>query len=244
MPWADIVIVFLILLAAFIGYNVGLFGALKGFVGSILGLIAAWFLAPLGQAWLETQWNVETLMARFLRDQVPINLRDLIRGIANTAQTMQEFRERLLNLPFPEEVIQYLQRTYAKAPSDVVPTPDMMINIIAHEIASSILWAVLFIIIWTLTSFIVKELLGLLFVAGDGKTILGFFDGILGMLALTVLIVSCMIVFCGLIYPVILIPNIGGGAGEQSAFHNLLLDSALFRWMAGIYQSRVIPWLG
>jgi branched-subunit amino acid transport protein len=116
-----------------------------------------------------------------------------------------------------------------------------MVSVLTREISQSILWAVLFTVICALITFVVRKFLGALFVSGDGKTFLGVFDGLLGMLAATALTAAFLVIFCGLIYPVILMSDGGDGI---SRIYPYLLDSALVSRLAGIYQIYVAPWGG
>lgn len=240
MPWADIIIILFITIAAFIGYQVGLLGAFKGFIGSIIGLISAWLLTPLAQAWLEGYWGVETKLAEFLSARIPASLQELIRTLGQTAQTLQDIKTSLLALPLPPEVASYLQRALEKAPAESVPSPELIVSVLMREISQSILWAVLFMIIWSLITFLVRSFLGMLFADSEGKTFLGLFDGLLGMIATTVLAASFLVIFCGLVYPVILMSE---GAEGMARIYPYLLDSKLVSWLAAIYQIYVIPWV-
>jgi len=240
MPWADIIIVLLIAIAAFIGYSAGFLGAMKGFIGSIAGLIAAWFVTPLAQAWLEGVWGLESFLARFLLERAPDSLKELVTSVGETAQSMQELRESLLTLPLPQEVVLYFQRSLVRAPAEATPSPDLMAEVLAREIAATILYAVLFILIWTLISFLVRGFLKMLFVTKDGKTILGLFDGLLGMIVNTAIVVVLLVLFSGLIYPIILMSE---ADGSLAWLHPYLLDSTLIRWMSVIYQVHMVPYL-
>jgi hypothetical protein len=233
MPWADVIIILVIITAAVLGYHIGLLGAFKGFIGSIVGLIAAWLLTPLAQAWLEGFWGIETKLASFLAARLPESLQTLIRTVGQTARTLQDAKESLLSLPLPSEVIAYLQRALAKTPADSVPSPELMVDVLTREISQSILWALLFAVICSLITFIVRKFLGTLFVSGDGKTFLGVFDGLLGMIAATALTSAVLVILCGLIYPIILMSDSSGGIAR---IYPYLLDSRLVSWLAGIYQ--------
>jgi len=241
MPWVDIIIVLLIAIAAFIGYNIGLLGAFKGFISKIVGLIAAWIITPFVQAWLEAKWGVESLLMTVIRARIPVALQELIRGIAQTARTLQDFRENLMTAPLPAEVSLYLQRMMNKAPDGAAPSPEMAVNLLTREIAQCIFWAVLFIFIWMILSILIKGFISLIFISKDGKSIIGVFDGILGMIAMAVIVMAFLVVFSGLIFPAILMSGSGGSAVKVFSY---LLDSKLINWLSGIYQLYVIPWMG
>jgi uncharacterized membrane protein required for colicin V production len=241
MPWVDIILILFIAVAAFIGYSVGLLGALKGFISNILGLIIAWLATPFVQAWLETKWRVESILMSLIGDRLPAPLHELIRGVAQTARTLQELRENLMSAPLQPEVSLYLQRMMNKAPADTIPTPDMAVNMLTREIAQCVLWAFLFIFIWLITSILIKGFISMIFISKDGKTLIGVFDGVLGMVAMTIIIVTLLIVFSGLIFPLILM---SGSGGNLAKIYPYLMDSKMIGWLAGIYQLYVIPWMG
>ena len=241
MPWVDIVLVLIIAVAAFVGYCVGLLGAFKGFISKFVGLIIAWIATPFVQAWLETKWRVESILTSLIADRLPAPLQELIRGVAKTARTLQELRDNLMSAPLPPEVSLYLQRLMNKAPEDTVPSPDMAVNMLTREIAQCILWALLFIFIWMVVSILLKGFISMIFISKEGKSIIGIFDGILGLVAMTVIVLTALIVISGLIYPIILM---SGSEGSLAKIYPLLMNSKLIGWMAGIYQLYVIPWIG
>jgi hypothetical protein len=61
------------------------------------------------------------------------------------------------------------------------------------------------------------------------------------MAVLTFIVVASMIVFSGAVFPVLLLSNTESGFAR---LYPRLLDSNLISWMASIYQSYVISWLG
>lgn len=241
MPWADIILILIIAIAAFIGYTIGLLGALKGFISNILGLIIAWVATPFVLAWLETKWRIESILASLIGDRIPAPLQEMVRGIAKTARTLQELRENLSSAPLPPEMSLYLQRMMNKAPAETVPTPDMAVEMLTREIAQCILWAFLFIFIWLILSILIKGFAGMIFIGKDGKTLIGVFDGVLGMVAMAVIVVTVLIVVSGLVYPLILMSGTGGNLAR---IYPHLMNSKLIGWMAGVYQLYVIPWMG
>lgn len=241
MPWIDLIIILLITLAAFIGYNVGLFGAFKGFISKIAGWIVAWFATPFIQAWLETKWGVESFLAILIEDRIPASLQEVVRGLAQTSRSLQEVREKLLTASLPPEIAEYLQRTMSKVPAETVPSPDMIIRILTQEIAQSLLKAFLFVLIWMILSILIKGFISMIFVSDERKTILGVFDGILGMVAMTFILMASLVIFSGLLYPVILLSGSGGALAKIIPY---LLDSRMISWMGGLYQFYVVPRIG
>ena len=241
MPWADIVIVLLIVIAAYIGYTVGLLGAFKGFISKIVGLLGAWLLTPLALAWLEGKWGVEAFLAELIRGRIPAPLMEAIRGLAQTARTFQELREGLMAMPMPPEVALYLQRTMDKAPPSTVPSPEIAAYMLTKEIAQSIMWAFLFVLIWMILAILIKGFMSMIFIGGDGKTIIGVFDGVLGTVVTTFILVAFLVVFSGVVFPVILITKPDGGFAK---IYPYLLDSGLIRGMARVYQLYIVPWIG
>ncbi|MCL1849187.1 MAG: hypothetical protein FWF83_05915 [Clostridiales bacterium] len=240
MPWVDILLVLIIALGALIGYNVGLLGAFKGFISKIAGLVCAWLLTPIAQAWLEAKWGAETFLAGIMERKLPSQVQEIISEAAHTAKTMQELREGLYRL-FPDDLALYLQRTLNKAPTQSIPSSEAVIHAITREVAQCVLWAFLFILIWMIASIIVKGFMGMIFIGGDGKTIIGVLDGVLGMTAMTFIVVSSMIIFSGLIFPLILITHT---EGDWVKIYPYLMDSRLIHWMGGIYQLYVVKWIG
>lgn len=239
MPWADIIIVAIIAAAALIGYNVGLLGAFKGFIGSIVGMVTAWLLTPIAQAWLESKWAVSSFLADIIGEKLPESMVTLIQGAAKTAATLQEFRESLL-AKVPPEMASYMQRTLDKATMKTVPSPDMAIQVVTREIAQGLIWTFFFILIWLIVSILVKSFLSMIFIRKDGKSIIGVFDGILGLTAMMVIVVVSLVVFSGLLYPLAFMADTGSGFAR---IYPYLLDSRLMNWMASIYQLYVIPWV-
>ena len=240
MPWADIVIALLIAGGALIGYNIGLLGAFKGFISNIVGLIIAWIATPIAQAWLESKWGVESFLADILLRRLPDQVHELINEAAHAAQTLQDFREGLY-MSFPPELALYLQRTLNKAPISSVPSPEAAVNAIARELAQCILWAFLFLLTWLLLSIVIKGFMGMIFIGGDGKTMIGMLDGFLGMAAMATIVVASLIVFSGLVFPVILITHTNDNLSKLVPY---LMDSKLINWMGSIYQLYVVPWIG
>ena len=241
MPWVDIIVILLIAAAAFIGFSIGLLGAFKGFISNIVGLVSAWLLAPLAQAWLEVKLGADTFLAGLISERLPASLKELIRGLAQTARTLQEVRENILSSPMPEEVALYLQRMLNKTPENTVPSPEMMVDAISREIAQSVMWAFLFLLIWLIASILIKGFLGMIFINKDGKTLLGAFDGILGLVALTSIVFMSLVVVSGLMYPLAVMSDSSEGIARVYPY---LMDSRLIGWMAGIYQLYLVPWMG
>ncbi len=241
MPWVDIIIALFIAIMAFIGYNVGLFGALTGFISKIAGLVAAWMLTPIAQAWLEAKWGVESIFVRLINARLPALLKELVTDAASVSQTMQGFRERLYEALSPELAL-YLQRTVEKASEGKsVPAPDAVLNAISREIAQSLIWAVLFVFIWLMLSILLNGFLSIIFIGDDGATILGVVDGVLGMVAMTIITVTALIVVSGLVYPIALF---AGSSGSFSKVYPYLMASKLTSWMASIYQMYLLPLMG
>ena len=239
MPWADIIIILLIAACAWIGYSIGFLGALKGFISNIVGLTLAWIFAPIAQAWLESKWGVETLLTSIVRGRIPNTVEAVVKAAAQTANTLQEFRDNLV-VSMPPEIALYLQRTLSRAPMQSAFAPDQVVSAVTREIAQGILWAFLFFLIWLILSILTKSILGMIFIHGDGKTIAGMLDGLLGMTAMTVIVVVALIIFSGMAFPVMLLSNTGG---SLSKVYPYLLDSWLINWMGSIYQLHFIPWV-
>ncbi|MCL2121122.1 MAG: hypothetical protein FWH28_02605 [Clostridiales bacterium] len=239
MPWVDICIVLLITIVAYIGYSVGLFGAIKGFVSKILGLVTAWILTPIAQAWLEVRLGAESFLSELVRNRFPAPLEETIRMAAETARNLQEFRDSLVAF-LPREVAEYLQRSLDRTPMHTVPSPEFVMETLSGEIAKGLMWAFLLILIWTIVSILIKGFLGLVFFGREGKTVVGVLDGFLGMATMTFLVVVALIIVSGLVYPIVLM---AAAEGNLSGFQPLLLDSKLLGWMAGIYQTYMIPWM-
>jgi len=185
--------------------------------------------------------RVESFLAELIRGRIPAPLLEAIRGLAQTARTFQELREGLLALPMPTEVALYLQRTIDKAPPSTVPSPEIAVYMLTKEIAQSIMWAFLFIIIWMILAILIKGFMSMIFIGGDGKTIIGVFDGVLGTVVMTFILLAFLVVFSGVIFPVVLISKPDGGFAR---FYTYLLDSGLIRWFARIYQLYIVPWIG
>jgi len=176
-----------------------------------------------------------------ISNRLPAPMLDVIRGLAQTAHSLQEFRDKLMTAPMPQGMAQYLERTMEKSAIGTVPSPDAVVEMLTREMAQSILWAILYVVIWMVLSAMIRRFIGMLFISGDGKTIIGVFDGFLGMAVMTFIFVASMIVFSGAIFPVMLMT---GSESNISWMYPWLLDSKLFSWMASIYQSNVISWLG
>jgi len=241
MPWVDIIIVVFIAIMALIGYNVGLLGALTGFISKIIGLIAAWILTPIAQAWLETKWGIESIFTRLIHGRLPAVLKDLVTEAAGTAQTLQGFREKLYESLSPELAL-YLQRTVEKSSGgQTIPPPEAVINAISREIAQSLIWALLFVFSWLMLSILINGFLSIIFIGDDGTTILGVIDGVLGTVAMTIITVTALIVLSGIIYPVALM---AGASGSMAKFYPYLMASKLTSWMASIYQMYLLPLMG
>ena len=239
MPWVDILIVLLIALGALIGYNIGFLGAFKGFISKIAGLICALLLTPIAQAWLESRWGVESFLAALIARRIPASFSEVLSAAAQTAQTFQELQERLY-LSFPPEIALYLKRSLSNTTGHTVPSPDMVLSAVAREIAQCVMWAFLFLLIWLILSITIKAFIGMIFIKNDGKTILGVFDGFLGMVAMTCIVVASMIVFCGLGFPALMIAKPGG---NWARVYPYITSARLVNWMAGMYQCYVIPWI-
>ena len=239
MPWADIIIALSILLAAFIGYNVGLLRAIRGFVSNFIGIIAGWILTPIAQAWLQTRFGVETFLAGFIRSRLPESLETIIRGAAQSARTLQEFQELLLTL-LPRDISQYVERSMQSV-LQTVPSPDQAINALTAEIARNIIWAFLFFLVYVIVSIFVKGFLNLIIVRGDGKSLIGVVDGLLGMTALTLIFVVVLIGISGFVFPIALMSK---PDGNLASFYPHLLQSSIFNWMVRIYQLYLVPWMG
>ena len=238
MPWVDIIIALFIAVMALIGYNVGLFGALTGFVSKLVGLIAAWILTPIAQAWFETKWEVESIFARLISGRLPAILKELVTEAASAAQTLQGFREKLYEAMSPELAL-YLQRTVEKASGgDALPAPEAVIDAISREIAQSLIWALLFVFIWLMLSVLLNGFLSIIFINDMGTSIIGVVDGLLGMTAMIVITVTALIVLSGIIYPVALV---AGSGGSLSAVYPHLMASKLTSWMVSIYQMYLLP---
>jgi hypothetical protein len=140
----------------------------------------------------------------------------------------------------PPGMSSYLERMMNRTPVDTVPTPDAIVQMVAMEIAQSILWAFLFVLIWLILSIMIKAFMDIIFIGGDGKTLIGVVDGLLGMVVMTFIVVASMIVFSGAVFPFLLLTD---ADGSISRVYPALMESNLFSWMASIYQSYVIAWL-
>jgi len=237
MPWVDIIIIVVIALSGFVGYSIGLFGALAGFISKIVALIAAWIVTPIAQAWLETRWGIESIFVRLINGRIPPLFKDMITDAAKTAQTAQAFREQLYS-SMPPQLAVYLQRTIEKSGGSEVPAPDVLIDVISREVAQSLTWALLFLLIWMVLSILLKGFLSMIFVSSDEDSILGIMDGILGMTAMVVITVTVMIIISGLLYPLALM---SGVSGSFAPLYPHMMGSRLTNWLASIYQMHLLP---
>jgi hypothetical protein len=238
MPWVDIVIGLSIAIAAFLGFNIGLLGALKGFISSIIGMIAAWFLAPISLTYLENNWGVETFLAELVQDMIPSSIRDVVQGLFQTARTLQEFIESLKATSLPPGVISYMESALMDAPERANITATMVFEAFSRGVARNILWVLLFAVLWFGISFLIKGFLNMIFINEDGKTFLGVFDGILGMVAAAFVMVSILLVVCNVLFPILMMSN---PDGSLSGIYPHLLESRLIQWLSNIYQLHVAP---
>jgi hypothetical protein len=65
-------------------------------------------------------------------------------------------------------------------------------------------------------------------------------DGILGLVAMMLIVFSFLIIFSGVIFPIMLMSDDGG---TLSKLYPYLLDSRLINWLAEVYQVHIIPLL-
>ena len=234
MPLVDIAIALLILLAAFIGYQVGLLGAVKGFISNCIGLVLAWIFSPVVAAWMQSRWGIVSYLAAMIQARLPEALETLIRTAAQTALTVSEFQDNLVGV-LPSDVAPYVQKSML-SPLLAAPTPDQAIEALSLSIAQNILWALLFFLLWTSVSVLVKGFLGSIMFRGDGKTILGVFDGFLGMAALTFIVVGALIGISGFVIPLAILSN---PEGAIARIYPYLMEASLVQWMQGIYHQYI-----
>jgi len=117
----------------------------------------------------------------------------------------------------------------------------MVLDILSREVARNILWVLLFAVIWFAVSFLVKGFLNMIFINEDGKTFLGVFDGVLGMVAAAFVMVSGLLVISNVIFPILVLSN---PDGSLSMVYPHLLESNLILWLSNIYQLYVVPMFG
>ena len=239
MPLVDIVIALIIAGAAFLGYWKGLFGALKGIISSILGLIAARILGPIAHAWLESALGAETFLAEFVASRMPAALRDTIRMVAQASRTIQDVQENLM-AQLPPEIGAYVNNSLGGAGTLSAPSADMLIESISRYIAQNMMSTFLFILICIIVTIVIRGLIGLITFDKDGKTIIGVFDGILGMVALTLIVVACLTVFSGFVHPLAFMSNPEGRFAEM---YPHLLESKMIHWFGNFYHTHVNPML-
>lgn len=239
MPWVDTGIIIIVLAGAYIGYCKGFIGCLKGIIGSITGLIVAWITKPLAMAWLDANWGLEAKLALFLRESLPQEMEGLIQGLGEAANTLQELKDSLLTLPLPEEVIRYLNQALQGSSGDPVNTETIVENL-TLDISQAIIGAIVFLLIWWIVSFLVRWILGL-FTGGDGFSLFGIVDGLLGLCAFTVIEIAGLTLLSGALYPPALLASLSGSA---PGWQQLIYNSGLMRYLAGIYQLYIQPLLG
>lgn len=239
MPWIDTAIIILVLAGAYIGYCKGFIGCLKGIIGCAAGLVAAWITKPLAMAWLQARWGVETKLALFLSQSMPENVEELIKGVGEAANTLQELKDSLLSLPLPAEVVKYLNQALQSGGQEVFNAESVMESLML-SVAQAIIGAVVFLLIWWSVSFIVRWILGL-FTGGDGFSLFGVVDGLLGMTAFTAMGIGGITLLSGALYPAALLATMGGG--QQAGYYTLILNSGIMRFLANVYQINVLPLL-
>ncbi|MEA4891441.1 MAG: hypothetical protein VB085_02610 [Peptococcaceae bacterium] len=240
MPWVDTAIIILVLAGAYIGYCKGFIGCLKGIIGCVVGLVVAWLTKPLAMAWLQAQWGVETRLALFLRQAIPENIQELIKGVSGAADSLQELKDSLLSLPLPEEVAGYLHQALQGTGVQGAVNAENVVDSLMLSIAQTIVGAIVFLLIWWIVSFLVRWILGL-FSGGDGFGLFGVVDGLLGMTFFTAVELGGLVLLSGALYPAALMANL---SGNGPAYYTLILNSGLMRFMANLYQIKLLPLLG
>ena len=240
LPWADLIIILGIGIAAYIGYVKGLVGTFKGIIGSVVGMIASWLLTPFALAWVEATFGWEHKLAAFLYARLPDSLREAMHSIAETANTLQEIRAAMGELPLPPAMTAYLDKALVMGNQEQLPSAEAWMESLMREIAQHILWAILALLIWWCVALIVSSLLNML-TNSKGLEVISWADGILGLGAYTALTVAVLVVVSGLAYPIMFV---SGADNPSGAVYEALLQSRLIPWLASIYRLYVIPWLG
>lgn len=240
LPWFDIVIILVLLISAFCGYRRGFFGALRGIIGTVVGLLVAWLTTPLALAWLEVTLGLKKYVVDFLRVLMPQDLQKLLVSINSAVTSLQELRNGILSLPLPEKVTQYLNQ--AMTESEPVwqegMSVDTLLDTLLGSFADSIMSAIVFLLIAGIVAMLVKGFLGL-FTGSGGWGVFGIVDGILGMVLSTTIVAAIVIIVIGAIYPMIVVSSM---KEEVNLINSAILNSYSASWINEIYQLYILPW--
>lgn len=240
IPWVDIILILILLLAAVRGYRKGFIGAIRGVIGQVLGLLAAWLTTPLAVAWAEEVLGLKTLISAFLYRSLPENIQTLLAGINRTATSLQALKEKILDLPMPQDATGYLQKALEKAAPawQEGMTPASVMSGMLDSFANTILSAIAFLILWGMVAWAVRGFLGL-FTGNGGIAMFGVADGILGMAIGIVIGGVLLTLLLGAFYPLFLIKAMEAGSHPV---YSLILESRGVSWMAAAFQSYILPW--
>lgn len=241
IPWIDIILIVIVIAAAVRGYQRGFIGAIRGVIGSILGFLAAWLTTPLATAWAESALGLKTLISSILYRALPDNVLALLTGINRAADSLQELKEKLLNLQIPQSAADYLRQALDQAsPSwQSGMTPETMMSGMLGSFAHTIIYAICFLVIWGIAAAAVRWFLGL-FTSNGGIAMFGALDGIMGMVIGTAIFLFISTFLLGALYPVFLIKGMEAGSHPV---YRWILESRIASWMVYAYQTYLYPWL-
>lgn len=240
MPWFDLFILAIILFGAYRGYQRGLWGALRGIIGSIFGLLAAWLVTPLAVAWVNMEFQLNEKIVLMLRKIMPDSLQEVIKKLNTAVTSLQELKQQLMQLPVPERMKIYLEAALQESnPTwQTEQTLDMMIDQMLANFAQAIQTAIMFLLIYAIVALLVRSFLGL-FTSRTGIGLFGIVDGLLGMSAYVFIEMLVLTILIGALYPMIMV----GGMEENSHFiYKEILNSLSAPWMNHLYLQYLLPW--
>jgi uncharacterized membrane protein required for colicin V production len=195
----DLVIIVIVLLGAIGGYRKGFVGSLVGFFSSILGLVAACNFYPQLARFLNTRFELQGKMSAFFQEHLVL------------PQPVSQFR--LGQLPLPD-ISRYLDSVNLDASlkfkllsfveklqtSLALPLQTSMGDIVNQFLATALVSALSFLIIWAAVSLLLQAFAHL-YSAAIRNTFLGKFDRLGGMAAGAALAILTLTIFIGLVMP-------------------------------------------
>lgn len=206
MNITDWIIVVLLLLGAIGGFRKGFVLSLAGAISSIVGIIAAYRYYPFLAKWMDEQWGLKEPLSEFLQKYLVL------------PQPVGQFRLEDIPLPdigmllenvsfdthFKQQLLHYLDKMRN---SLEVPFGITLSEIINQFLASAIVSALAFIIIWFCVDFGLR-IVAALFSSVIRNTAVGQFDRLGGMIIGTLLTILVLTVFIGLLSPLLTIGDL------------------------------------
>lgn len=206
MNIADWIIIVLLLLGAAGGFRKGFVLSLAGAISSILGIITAYRYYPVLAKWMNEQWGLKEPLSEFLQKYLVL------------PQPVGQFRPEDIPLPdigmllekisfdthFKQQLLLHLEKIRE---SIEVPLGISLSEIINQFLASAIVSALAFIIIWFCVDFGLR-IIATLFSGVIRNTAVGQFDRLGGMIIGTLLTVLVLTVFIGLLSPLLTIGDL------------------------------------